>query len=210
MLNQRSAIVLTPRVTALSTIARTVTVTMTSIVSGIVIGIVGGLLFSSRAGHSAEYLTLTYGSFARTLVIDQLAQRCTTGTLPPEAHELEAILALLAVETDNLCDALTEEVAIDPVELDQVLQSRIGEDLLFVLGQVIHTRPRVAPITSLRGALLTASEDGTLQGLEILERYPPPEVMIDLARLFSEDWINDDLEGLSRDFSWDILNDAAP
>jgi len=192
-----------------STIVTTLTPTV-RLVAGVVTSIVTSLLFSARASHSAEYLTLTYGSFSRTLTIEHLVQRCDTGTLPPDAHELGAILALLSADGDELCGFLTEVVAIDPVEFDRVLHSRIGEDLLFVLGQVIHTRPRVAPITSLRGALLTASEDGSIRGLEILQRYPPPDVMIDLARLLSEDWMKDDLAGFSRDFSWDILNETSP
>ena len=168
------------------------------------------LLFSIRASHSAESLTLTYGSFARTIRIDHLVQLCDTGTLPPEAHELSATLALLSVDTAELCTPLTESVAIEPVEFDRALHSKIGEDLLFVLGQVIHTRPRVAPITSLRGALITASEDGSINALEILQRYPPPEVVIDLERLLSDDWIKDDLADFARDFSWDALNGVSP
>jgi hypothetical protein len=105
-----------------------------------------------------------------------------------------------------VCRTLTESIAVDLVEFDQALRSQIGEDLLFVAGQVIHNRPRVATITSLRGALITASEDGEMNALEVLQQYPTSEVMIDLERLFSEDWRKDGLADFSRDFFWDSLN----
>jgi hypothetical protein len=164
------------------------------------------LVLTIRPSHSAEYLTLTYGGLARTVEIQHLSQLCDTGTLPEEAHELSATLTMLSVDTDDVCRTLTESIAVDLVEFDQALRSQIGEDLLFVAGQVIHNRPRVATITSLRGALITASEDGEMNALEVLQQYPTSEVMIDLERLFSEDWMKDGLADFSRDFFWDSLN----
>lgn len=169
---------------------------------------VATLLLAIRPSQSAEYLTLTYGSLARTVAIHHLAQLCETGTLPEEAHELSAMLTLLSVDTGDVCRTLTDSVAIDLVEFDRALHSQIGEDLLFVAGQVIHNRPRVATITSLRGALLVAGEDGTINALEVLASYPTPEVLIDLARLFSDDWIKDGFADFSRDFVWDAWNDG--
>jgi hypothetical protein len=164
------------------------------------------ILLSIRPSQSAEYLTLAYGNFARTITISHLTQLCDTGTLPEEAHELSATLAMIAVDTDDICRTLTDSVAIDLVEFDRALRSRIGEDLLFMAGQVIHNRPRVATITSLRGALVTSGDDGEINALEILQNYPTPEVMIDLDRLFSDDWIKDGFADFSRDFSWDGFN----
>ncbi|TAF56964.1 MAG: alpha/beta hydrolase [Oscillatoriales cyanobacterium] len=164
------------------------------------------LILIMRPSHSADELTLTYGSLARTVKLQHLAQLCDTGTLPEEAEEFSTILATLAVDTDEMCDTLTEPIAIDVVEFDQALRSQIGEDLLFIAGQVIHNRPRVATITSLRGALITASEDGEINALEVLQHYPTPEVMIDLERLLSDDWVNDGLADFSRDFFWDSLD----
>ncbi len=171
------------------------------------IATIATLLLSIRPSQSAEYLTLTYGSLARTVAIRHLVQLCDTGTLPDEAHELSATLAMLSVDTDEMCRTLTESVAIDLVEFDRALRSQIGEDLLFVMGQVVHNRPRVATIVSLRGALLAAGEDGAINALEVLERYPTPEVLIDLERLFSDDWIEDGFADFSRDFAWDGWND---
>ena len=158
---------------------------------------------TAAPASAAERLTLAYGNFARTVAIDHLAVLCDTGTFPAAASELRAGLALFDLEVATLCNALTESVAVNILDLDAALHTDIGEDLLFVAGQAIHNPPRVAPIAALRGTLLTAAEDGSVSAIELLQRYPTPDVAIDLAVLLRDDWFSDNLDGVTREFSWE-------
>jgi len=153
--------------------------------------------------RSADRLILTYGSLARTVEIGHLAALCDTGALPAAARELRAGMAMFDLDAEALCEPLTETIEVDLLDLDAALHTQIGEDLLFVVGQAIHNRPRVAPIAALRGTLLTAAADRQISALELLQHYPTPDVAIDLTVLLGDTWFDDNLSNVTRDFSWD-------
>jgi len=70
------------------------------------------------------------------------------------------------------------------VILDRVLNSPIGNVILDELSQVIHPPSRTADRQALRAALvLSASEDGEVTLLEIIENYPTINVEVDGERL---------------------------
>lgn len=81
---------------------------------------------------------------------------------------------------------LIEPVKVNPVFLDRVLNSRIGNVILDEVSQVIHTPSGRADRQALRAALvLSASRDGEIMLVEIIQNYPTPEVKVEGERLES-------------------------
>jgi hypothetical protein len=79
---------------------------------------------------------------------------------------------------------LTQPVKVDPVLLDRVLNSKIGNFLLDEMSQTIHTPSRRADRQALRSALiLSASRDRQLTLLEIIQNYPTSDVEVEGDRL---------------------------
>jgi len=164
---------------------------------------------------AAQRVTLTYGAIERSVAVADLAVFAETGEFPASAHEFAALLRFVGLAESEartqLQTQLSEPIAFDLLELDAAAYSQVGEDFLFLLGQVIYTRPRVAPITSLRGAILTAiADDGELSILEILERFPTPELVIDGRRILTGNWLDpEELENLTRQFYLEILQPSS-
>jgi hypothetical protein len=157
--------------------------------------------------QAAERVTLTYGAIERSIPVEQLETLAASGTLPAEAHELTALLELLEIEPKDVQANLTATAEFNLLEIDAVAYSDIGEDLLLLAGQIVHTPPQVAPIAALRGMLLTAiADDGQTSLLELIQCYPTPEMMIDVKRLLSKNWREEgDLSGLTNQFHWEVL-----
>jgi len=68
---------------------------------------------------------------------------------------------------------LTESVKVNPVFLDRILNSPIGNVVLDEISQVIHTASRRPDRQALRSALvLSASRDREITLIETIQNYP--------------------------------------
>lgn len=74
---------------------------------------------------------------------------------------------------------LTKPVKVNPVFLDRVLNSQIGNIILDQISQVTYTPSRRADRQALRAALvLSASQDRQVSLIEIIKNYPTNEVEV--------------------------------
>jgi len=76
------------------------------------------------------------------------------------------------------------EIGLKPVILARVVYSTPGEKITDEIGQAIRTHRRTESGKALRAAVILASgDDGKLSLLEILKKYPLPEVYVDVASI---------------------------
>jgi hypothetical protein len=141
------------------------------------------LLFLSTPAFAAERVVLNYGIFRESLSVEELSTFAQTGEL---SRSLRINFALARQDPKAIRQYLTEPVKVNVVFLDRVLNSRIGNIILDQISQVIYTPSRRADRQALRAALvLSASQDGQVSLIEIIENYPTNEVEVDGDRLES-------------------------
>ncbi|MEH2270905.1 MAG: alpha/beta hydrolase [Nostoc sp.] len=136
------------------------------------------LLFLSTPAFAAEQVVLKYGIFRESLSVEELSTFAQTGEL---SRSLRVNLALARQDPKAIRQYLTEPVKVNPVFLDKVLNSQIGNNIILdQISQVISTPSRRADRQALRAALvLSASQDGQVSLIEIIKNYPTNEVEVD-------------------------------
>lgn len=140
-----------------------------------------GVLLSTSSALAAEQVVLKYRIFRESISVEELSTFAKTGEL---SKSLRINLALARQDPKVIRFYLTEPVKVNPVFLDRVLNSRIGNVILDQVSQVIHTPSGRADRQALRAALvLSASRDGEITLVEIIQNYPTPEVEVEGDRL---------------------------
>jgi hypothetical protein len=130
---------------------------------------------------AAERIVLRYGMLEEPFSVADMHAFVKTGELTP-LRQFQFRLA--GADPEVLRSFLNQEFKADFLTLDRTLNSLPGEFLLYQLGQVIHNRRQVAPVQSLRSAIvLSARENNTVSMLKFLENYPLSEVMLDGKKL---------------------------
>ncbi|MBD2726779.1 alpha/beta hydrolase [Nostoc sp. FACHB-892] len=141
------------------------------------------LLLLSTPAFAAERVVLNYGIFRESLSVEELSTFAQTGEL---SRSLRVNFALARQDPKVIRQYLTEPVKVNLLFLDRVLNSSIGNIILDQISQVIYTPSRRADRQALRAALvLSASQDGQVSVIEIIENYPTNEVEVDGKRLES-------------------------
>ena len=144
-------------------------------------GIAGALVCCSSS-LAAEQLILTYGSFSRSISIQDLENFAETGQVS-QSSTLKFLVQAANANPEDLQKVLTYEVALDLDFADSALYSLPGEYVLFEAGSVFHNKPRTANIQALRSAVtLSASNDGKISLLEFLQKYPNQGFYVDGVR----------------------------
>lgn len=142
-----------------------------------------GKLFEPPAANAAERVVLRYRIFRRAISVEELSTFARTGEL---SRSLRVNLALARQNPEVIRRYLSEPVKVNVVFLDRLLNSRIGNALLDEVSKAIYTPSRQANRQALRSALiLSASRDGQITLLEVLQNYPTREVQVDGERLES-------------------------
>ncbi|MEH1915307.1 MAG: alpha/beta hydrolase [Nostoc sp.] len=135
------------------------------------------LLFVSTPAFAAERVVLKYGVFRESLFGEELSTFSQTGEL---SRSLKVNLALARQDPKAIRQYLTKPVKVNPVFLDRVLNSQIGNIILHQISQVTYTPSRRADRQALRAALvLSASQDRQVSLIEIIKNYPTNEVEVD-------------------------------
>ncbi|MBW4686288.1 MAG: alpha/beta hydrolase [Komarekiella atlantica HA4396-MV6] len=141
------------------------------------------LLTFSAPAFAAERVVLKYGIFRESLAVEELSTFAQTGEL---SRSLRINLALARQNPRTIRQYLTQPVKVNPVFLDRVLNSPVGNVILDQISEVIHTPSRRADRQAIRAALvLSANQDGQVSLIEIIENYPTTEVEVDGDRLES-------------------------
>lgn len=141
------------------------------------------LLTFTAPAFAAERVVLKYGVFRESLSVEELSTFAQTGEL---SRSLRVNLALARQNPRAIRQYLTQPVKVNPVFLDRVLNSPVGNVILDQISEVIHTPSRRADRQAIRAALVvSASQDGQVSLIEIIENYPTTEVEVDGDRLES-------------------------
>jgi Alpha/beta hydrolase of unknown function (DUF1400) len=139
------------------------------------------VFFSTAPAFAAEKVVLKYRVFRESLSVTELSTFADTGKL---SIPLRVGLKLAQQDPNKVRRYLTESVKVNPMILDRVLNSPVGNVVLDQISQVIHTPSRKADRQAMRSALvLSASEDGDIKLIEVIKNYPGAEVEVDGDRL---------------------------
>ncbi len=140
-----------------------------------------GVLLISFQAIAAERVVLKYKILRESVSVPELTTFAQTGQV---SNDLQTYFRLSGQKPETVRRTLTQPIKVDPVLLDRVLNSPIGDGILDQLGQAIQTPKGGAERQALRAALtLSASGDGTVSILEILQNYPTQEVVVDGNRI---------------------------
>lgn len=139
------------------------------------------ILTASSSAIAAQRVVLKYRFLRESVSVPELAKFAQTGEA---SDDLQTYLKLSRQDPKRVQDTLTRPVKVNPVLLDRVLNSPIGNAALDQLGQGIQTPKGGAERQALRAALaLSASGDGTISIIEILQNYPTEDVVLDGDRI---------------------------
>jgi predicted dienelactone hydrolase len=143
----------------------------------------GGVITTAIAlpAQALEKINFRYGLAIRSLEISSIERFANDGTV---AEDLEFYLQILGVpdtERDLYRDRLMTPINVDPVLLNRFLHSRLGEEILTEIGQVVRTPSGHNGKLTIRAAITLASQEpGGLTPLNIL-RQLPTELQIDFG-----------------------------
>jgi len=126
-------------------------------------------------------LIIQFGLLGRSIPLQDLTRFAETGEL---SSGWRTNFNLAGVNPENVRTALNQQVSVDMLFLDRILNNLLGEYFLFQIGQVVGTQAGTANIQAMRSALvLSAADDNRLSLLEVLQRYPTPNVFVDVREL---------------------------
>jgi hypothetical protein len=144
-------------------------------------GISAILLLTHSQVSAAERIVFKYKVLRESVSIGDLTLFAQTGRA---STDLQAYFRLSGQRPETVRQTLTQPIKVDPILLDRVLNSPLGNGILDQLGQAIQTPKGGAERQALRAALtLSASGDGTISILEILQNYPTQAVVVDGDRI---------------------------
>jgi Alpha/beta hydrolase of unknown function (DUF1400) len=140
------------------------------------------ILFTFPA-FAAERVVLKYRTFRESISVEALSTFANTGKI---TTILPVDITVSEKKSTAIRRYLTEPVKVNAIVLDRVLNSPVGNVILDQLSQVIHTPSRKADRQALRSALvLSATKDGQITLLEVIQNYPTSEVEVEGDRLES-------------------------
>ncbi|WP_009631655.1 alpha/beta hydrolase [Synechocystis sp. PCC 7509] len=132
---------------------------------------------SNGSAFAAENVLLKYRIFRESISVKELTNFAQTGEL---STSLRVNLALAKQDPKPIRQYLTETVAVNPILLDRVLNSPVGNVILDQISEAIHTPSRKADRQALRAALiLSASRDRNISLIEVIQNYPTAEVEVE-------------------------------
>ena len=135
------------------------------------------------AAQAAEDLTLKFGPFRRTISIASLREFTTNGRA---TGNLASLLKVVKSEQrQSLTGLLQTQLPYDVVAADRLLRSPIGGQVLKQVAQAtILPGGGDTEILALRSAIIgAAAQDKNVQFLTVLEKYPTPNLTVDIAAL---------------------------
>lgn len=140
------------------------------------IALLAGIWGSGAAALASETVLLRYQSFGRPVPVEDLTTLAETGEAP---ESIAGLLDMTGQDPASLQQVLTEPISANPSFLDRALNSWPGEWTLDQVGTTIHPPSGQASRQALRSAIvLSAVDDRQITLLEILQKYPSPQVVL--------------------------------
>ena len=129
----------------------------------------------------SENIIISIGPIRPSFAVSDLTYFAETGIMP---NGWRFYLNVAGITAEEFRTALTTEVDVDLMFMDDWLNNILGEYLLFQVGQIIHNPSRDSNIQALRSALiLSAADDGKLSLLEFVRNYPSTNVVLEALNL---------------------------
>lgn len=142
-----------------------------------------GVLTNASAAIASQQIVLKYKIFQRSIPVEDLTTLAETGEA---SRRLQFYIRKTHQDPEKVRQTLTRDVQVDPVTLDRVLNSPVGDALLGQLSQYIYTPSHRDDQKAMRAALsLSASGDKQINLLEVMQNYPTQEVYVDGERLLA-------------------------
>lgn len=141
---------------------------------------VGIAVLISANAIAAERVVFKYKILRESISVPELTTFAQTGQI---SNDLQTYFRLSGQRPETVRRTLTQPIKVDPILLDRVLNSSIGNGILDQLGQAIQTPKGGAERQALRAALTLSAGDGSISILEILQNYPTQEVVVDGDRV---------------------------
>lgn len=149
-----------------------------SIGIALLLGASASILSTSSRAFGAEKIILTFGPIRQTINISDLEDFAKDGTTTPT---LQQIIQFSKMDAQILRGLIGLEIGLKPANLARVVYSAPGEKITDEIGQVIRTQRRTESGKALRAAvILAAGDDGKVSLLEVLKKYPLPELYVDV------------------------------
>jgi len=149
-----------------------------SIGIALLLGASASILSTSSRAFGAEKIVLTFGPIRQTINISDLEDFAKDGTTTPT---LQQIIQFSKMDAQILRGLIGLEIGLKPANLARVVYSASGEKITDEIGQVIRTQRRTESGKALRAAvILAAGDDGKVSLLEVLKKYPLPELYVDV------------------------------
>ncbi|MEO1133873.1 MAG: alpha/beta hydrolase [Cyanobacteria bacterium J06639_1] len=145
---------------------------------------------------AAEEIVVSGGSTDRSFSVSNIEAYATTGELD---GNIEPFLTdLTEPQSQALRDSLQYDVSVNFVPFAKFWRSGLGTTILDQTATVIRPgSDEVSGRQALRSAIVRASEDGSFDAIELLERYPTTQIEI------SEQEIRDRVDSLQT-FAGDV------
>ena len=149
-----------------------------SIGIALLLGASASILSTSSRAFGAEKIVMTFGPIRQTINISDLEDFAKDGTTTPT---LQQIIQFSKMDAQILRGLIGLEIGLKPANLARVVYSAPGEKITDEIGQVIRTQRRTESGKALRAAvILAAGDDGKVSLLEVLKKYPLPELYVDV------------------------------
>ena len=149
-----------------------------SIGIALLLGSSASILSTSGRALGAEKVVLTFGPIRQTINISDLEDFAKDGTTTPT---LRQIIQFSKMDAQILRGLIGLEIGLKPANLARVVYSTPGEKITDEIGQAIRTQRRTESGKALRAAvILAAGDDGKVSLLEVLKKYPLPELYVDV------------------------------
>lgn len=140
-----------------------------------------GIFSTGSRALGAEKIVLTFGPLRQAINIEDLENFAKNGDTTPT---LKQIIRFSKQDPQLLRGLIGLEIGLKPANLARVIYSTTGEKITDEIGQAIRTQRRTESGKALRAAvILAAGDDGKVSLLEILKKYPLPEVYVDVASI---------------------------
>ena len=140
-------------------------------------------LGANRVSASQEVI-FTYGGATQSVAIEELQTFVETGET---SSSINFLLSLSNQKPSLMRLILKQKLPADTKRVSDLLNTAPGEYVLSQTGNVVGSRSQRANVTALRGSLIkSASDDGLVSLIEILEHYPTKQVYVNgkmLARV---------------------------
>ncbi len=130
---------------------------------------------------AAQKVTFQYGVASHSVSIQELEDFVATGETTPA---IDFLIRTSEQNPETVRWMLVQKFPVDNQLVNNLLNTPPGEYFLTQTSDVVNSRSENANVRALRGALVTsASDDGYVSFLELLQNYPTQQVYVDAKKL---------------------------